>query len=119
MKTATLERRSLLQELALRGVRITGQRKILIETIQEAARHLDAATLLELARKRDERINRKSFICQAGEAREAPRAERGSAQADCRCATPPLGRAKGQDKVSAVCGRVKAIGLDAKTAPAP
>ncbi len=58
MKTATLERRSLLQELALRGIRITGQRKILIETIQEAARHLDAATLLELARKRDERINR-------------------------------------------------------------
>jgi Fur family ferric uptake transcriptional regulator len=58
MKTATLERRSLLQELALRGIRITGQRKILIETIQDAARHLDAASLLELARKRDERINR-------------------------------------------------------------
>jgi hypothetical protein len=29
-----LERRSLLQELMLRGVRITGQRRILIETLQ-------------------------------------------------------------------------------------
>ena len=58
MKSATLERRSLLQELTLRGVRITGQRKILIETIQDAAGHLDAATLLALARKRDDGINR-------------------------------------------------------------
>jgi Fur family ferric uptake transcriptional regulator len=39
----------LLQELTLRGVRITGQRKILIETIQAASTHLDAATLLDLA----------------------------------------------------------------------
>jgi Fur family transcriptional regulator, ferric uptake regulator len=53
-----LERRSLLQELTLRGVRITGQRKILIETIQAASAHLDAATLLELARRRDAGINR-------------------------------------------------------------
>jgi Fur family transcriptional regulator, ferric uptake regulator len=58
MKTVALKRRSMLQELTLRGIRITGQRKILIETMQEAARHLDAATLLELARKRDGRINR-------------------------------------------------------------
>jgi Fe2+ or Zn2+ uptake regulation protein len=58
MKSDTLERRSLLQELTLRGVRITGQRKILIETIQDASRHLDAATLLNLARKRDQGINR-------------------------------------------------------------
>jgi len=58
MKFPVLERRSLLQELTLRGVRITGQRKILIETIQDAARHLDAATLLTLARKRDDGINR-------------------------------------------------------------
>lgn len=54
----TLERRSLLQELALRGVRITGQRKILVETIQDSDRHLDAASLLALARKRDQGINR-------------------------------------------------------------
>lgn len=58
MKSQTFERRSLLQELTLRGIRITGQRKILIETIQDAARHLDAATLLTLARKRDSTINR-------------------------------------------------------------
>lgn len=58
MKFPALERRSLLQELTLRGIRITGQRKILIETIQDAARHLDAAALLALARKRDQGINR-------------------------------------------------------------
>lgn len=58
MNPPTLERRSLLTELTLRGIRITGQRKILIETIQDSDRHLDAATLLRLARKRDEGINR-------------------------------------------------------------
>jgi len=58
MRVPALERRSLLQELTLRGVRITGQRRILLETIQESDRHLDAATLLTLAQKRDARINR-------------------------------------------------------------
>jgi len=58
MKSNTLERRSLLQELTLRGLRITQQRKILIETIQDASSHLDAATLLSLARQRDRTINR-------------------------------------------------------------
>ena len=58
MKPRPFDRRSLLQELTLRGVRITGQRRILVETIQEADRHLDAATLLALARKRDRQINR-------------------------------------------------------------
>ena len=58
MRSHPLERCSLLQELTLRGVRITGQRRVLIETIQEADRHLDAATLLTLARKRDRQINR-------------------------------------------------------------
>jgi Fur family ferric uptake transcriptional regulator len=58
MKFQTFERRSLLQELTLRGIRITGQRKILIETIQDAPHHIDAATLLTLARKRDSGINR-------------------------------------------------------------
>jgi Fur family ferric uptake transcriptional regulator len=58
MKSEILERRSLLQELTLRGIRITGQRKALIETIQEADSHVDAATLLKLARKRDSRIDR-------------------------------------------------------------
>ena len=58
MKPRTLDRRSLLQELTFRGVRITGQRRILVETIQAADRHLDAATLLAMARKRDRQINR-------------------------------------------------------------
>src|SRR6266496_5113533 len=58
MRSQNLDRRSLLQELTLRGVRITGQRKILVETIQASERHLDAATLLALARKRDSQINR-------------------------------------------------------------
>lgn len=58
MKTLTLERRSLLKELTLRGIRITGPRRILIETIQDSDHHLDAATLLELARRRDASINR-------------------------------------------------------------
>jgi hypothetical protein len=40
MRVPALERRSLLQELTLRGVRITGQRRILLETIQESFAHL-------------------------------------------------------------------------------
>ena len=58
MKTAPKERRTLLQQLTLGGVRITGQLNILIETIQEADHHLDAAGLLEMARRRDDGINR-------------------------------------------------------------
>jgi Fur family transcriptional regulator, ferric uptake regulator len=58
MKPLTPERCSLLQELTRRGIRITGQRKILIETIQASETHLDAATLLEQARRRDSGINR-------------------------------------------------------------
>jgi Fe2+ or Zn2+ uptake regulation protein len=58
MKSNALERRSLLQELTLRGIRVTGQRKILVETIQDSDRHLDAAGLLVLARRRDQGINR-------------------------------------------------------------
>jgi Fur family transcriptional regulator, ferric uptake regulator len=58
MNPTLLDRRPLLSELTLRGIRITGQRKILVETIQDSDRHLDAARLLELARERDQRINR-------------------------------------------------------------
>jgi len=43
---------SLLQSLRDRHVRITSQRKALIETIEEADGHLDAYTLLERARRR-------------------------------------------------------------------
>jgi len=58
MKAHILERHSLLQELTRRGIRITAQRRILIETIQAADQHLDARTLLEIARQRDQEINR-------------------------------------------------------------
>jgi Fe2+ or Zn2+ uptake regulation protein len=47
----------LLRQLTLRGIRITGYRKILVEAIQDSDRHLDAARPLELARERDQRIN--------------------------------------------------------------
>jgi Fur family ferric uptake transcriptional regulator len=39
-------------------VRITAQRRALIETIQEAEGHLDAATLLDQARRRNPRLDR-------------------------------------------------------------
>ena len=45
----TWERRSLLEELSSKGVRLTAQRRVLIGVIQEADEHLDAASLLELA----------------------------------------------------------------------
>jgi Fur family ferric uptake transcriptional regulator len=53
-----LERRDLLGELAAEGIRLTAQRRALVETIQEANRHLDADSLLELARKRGSKIDR-------------------------------------------------------------
>jgi Fur family ferric uptake transcriptional regulator len=53
-----LKRRELLEAAADAGVRLTSQRRALIETIQEAPGHLDAATLLDLARRRDPNIDR-------------------------------------------------------------
>lgn len=52
------ERRSLLDELAAMGVRLTAQRRVLVEIIQRAEQHLDAAALLELARKREPNVDR-------------------------------------------------------------
>jgi Fur family ferric uptake transcriptional regulator len=52
------ERRALLQELASRGVRLTAQRRALIGIIQEAEEHLDASSLLDLARRTEPNINR-------------------------------------------------------------
>lgn len=52
------ERRSLLDELAAKGVRLTAQRRVLVEIIQSAEQHLDAASLLELARKQEPNIDR-------------------------------------------------------------
>ncbi len=53
-----LQRRPLLDELRERGVRLTAQRRVLIEEIQNADQHLDAALLCERARKRDARVDR-------------------------------------------------------------
>ena len=39
-----LKRCELLNEVEARGVRLTSQRRVLIETIQQADAHLDAAT---------------------------------------------------------------------------
>lgn len=51
-------RSSLMNELTTRGIRITEQRRLIVGIIQDSPRHLDAATLLELARKKDPRIDR-------------------------------------------------------------
>ena len=56
--TPSLERRVLLDELVSKGVRLTAQRRALVEIIQNAGRHLDAGSLLELARQREPSIDR-------------------------------------------------------------
>jgi Fur family ferric uptake transcriptional regulator len=53
-----LKRYDLLNEVEAQGIRLTAQRRALIETIQEATSHLDAASLLSLARRRDPKIDR-------------------------------------------------------------
>ena len=58
MHATVLQRRSLVDDLTSRGIRMTQQRRVLVETIQSADGHLDAASLLAEARKRDERIDR-------------------------------------------------------------
>jgi len=52
------ERRSLLEELAAKGVRLTAQRRAVVETIQDAGEHLDASALLTQARIREPNIDR-------------------------------------------------------------
>jgi Fur family ferric uptake transcriptional regulator len=47
-----------MKALAAKGVRITDQRRLLVGIIQESPRHLDAASLLETARKQDRDIDR-------------------------------------------------------------
>ncbi|HTV59668.1 MAG TPA: Fur family transcriptional regulator [Verrucomicrobiae bacterium] len=54
----TITRPSLMKELVARGVRITAQRRLLVGIIQDSPRHLDAAALLEIAKKRDPEIDR-------------------------------------------------------------
>jgi Fur family transcriptional regulator, ferric uptake regulator len=55
---STVTRSSLMKELAARGVRITEQRRLIVGIIQDSPRHLDAATLLQMARKQDPTIDR-------------------------------------------------------------
>ncbi len=55
---ATHERRSLVDELTAKGVRLTAQRRAVVEIIQQANKHLDAASLLEEAQKREASIDR-------------------------------------------------------------
>lgn len=52
------KRRALLDELVSKGVRLTSQRRALVEVIQEANEHLDAASLLDMARRREPNIDR-------------------------------------------------------------
>jgi Fur family ferric uptake transcriptional regulator len=52
------ERRSLLDELMSKGVRLTAQRRALVEVIQNATEHLDAAALLEEAQKQEPSVDR-------------------------------------------------------------
>jgi Fur family transcriptional regulator, ferric uptake regulator len=58
MPAALPQRRSLIEEFSARGLRLTEQRSVLLEIIQSATGHLDAATLLRLAREQDATINR-------------------------------------------------------------
>jgi Fur family ferric uptake transcriptional regulator len=56
--STTITRPSLMKELSAKGVRMTEQRRLLVSIIQDSPRHLDAATLLELARQQDPGIDR-------------------------------------------------------------
>jgi Fur family transcriptional regulator, ferric uptake regulator len=57
-KVSAPNRSRLVQRLAAEGVRLTARRRMLVEIIQDSADHLDAATLLNLAKKRDSHIHR-------------------------------------------------------------
>jgi Fur family ferric uptake transcriptional regulator len=58
MRTESQGRIGLLGEFSAKGLRLTSQRKVLLEVIQSAEEHLDAASLLRLARERDASVNR-------------------------------------------------------------
>lgn len=48
----------LVQELADRGIRLTRQRRVIVQVIEGSARHLDAATILRRAKKIDPSVHR-------------------------------------------------------------
>jgi Fur family transcriptional regulator, ferric uptake regulator len=43
--------------LHTKGMRVTGQRKLILQVLEEAGGHLDAETVFERAHKRDERVS--------------------------------------------------------------
>ena len=47
-----------MEELHARGVRMTAQRRLLVSIIQDSPRHLDAATLLKVAKQKDPEVDR-------------------------------------------------------------
>ena len=51
-------RRPLEQELVARGVRMTHQRRLLVQIIQSAERHMDAGQLWQAARAQDPSLNK-------------------------------------------------------------
>lgn len=53
-----ITRPELMKELIQRGVRITSQRRLLVGIIQNSPRHLDAATLLKVAKQKAPDIDR-------------------------------------------------------------
>jgi Fur family transcriptional regulator, ferric uptake regulator len=57
-ETRTITRPSLIEELSERGVRMTAQRRLLVNIIQDSPKHLDAATLLKIAKQKDSEIDR-------------------------------------------------------------
>jgi len=48
----------LVQELSDRGIRLTRQRRVIVQVIEGAQRHLDAATILRRAKKIDPTVHR-------------------------------------------------------------
>ena len=55
---ARITRPELMKELVQRGVRLTTQRRLLVGIIQDSPRHLDAASLLKVAKQKDPDIDR-------------------------------------------------------------
>ncbi len=58
MRHRTRPREGLLERMKARGLRLTGQRKILAELLETAEEHLDAESVYQLAKTKDETIHR-------------------------------------------------------------
>jgi len=58
MRHCTLPNEGLLERMKARGLRLTGQRKILAELLETAEEHLDAESVYQLAKAKDETIHR-------------------------------------------------------------